>query len=235
MDAMAMAGGGTVAASMMWLPSCGQTWIGAAASFIGLWTVMMTAMMLPSLALMLWRDRQAVGGAGGFSSVLLTAPAGAGYLLIWTLLGAAVYLLGGAVISATLRYPMLARAVSIASGPIVLGAGAFQLTRWKAHHLACCRGRSRGGPLRSGGQSPAGLFTALYHGLRLGVHCAQCCAGLTAVLLVSGIMDLPAMIAVTAGITLERFAPGGERVARLIGVILLVAGSFVTLRAVRLR
>ncbi|MGH8170387.1 MAG: DUF2182 domain-containing protein, partial [Steroidobacteraceae bacterium] len=71
-------------------------------------------------------------------------------------------------------------------------------------------------------------------GLRLGLHCAQCCAGLTAVLLVSGIMDVPAMIAVTAVITLERLAPAGERVARMIGLILLGAGSFLTLRALSL-
>ncbi|MGH2929683.1 MAG: DUF2182 domain-containing protein [Solirubrobacteraceae bacterium] len=234
MDAMAMPGGGTMATSMPWLPSCGQTWIGAAASFLGLWTVMMTAMMLPSLSLVLWRYRRSVGREGGFSSVLLTAPAGAGYLLIWTLLGAAVYLLGVAVMSATMRYPALARAVPVAAGLIVLSAGVLQLTRWKAHHLACCRGPSGRGPLTTARQLPTGPFAALYEGLRLGLHCAQCCAGLTAVLLVSGIMDVPAMIAVTAVITLERFAPAGERVARMIGVILLGAGSFLTLRALSL-
>ena len=33
----------------------GQTWLGAAASFLGMWIVMMAAMMLPSLVPMLWR------------------------------------------------------------------------------------------------------------------------------------------------------------------------------------
>jgi predicted metal-binding membrane protein len=36
----------------------------AAASFLGMWVVMMVAMMLPSLVPMLWRYRQAVGRAG---------------------------------------------------------------------------------------------------------------------------------------------------------------------------
>jgi hypothetical protein len=38
----------------------GQTWPGAAASFLGMWVVM----MLPSLVPMLWRYRQAVGRTG---------------------------------------------------------------------------------------------------------------------------------------------------------------------------
>jgi hypothetical protein len=35
--------------SMMWRPMCGQTWSVVAASFLGMWSVMMVAMMLPSL------------------------------------------------------------------------------------------------------------------------------------------------------------------------------------------
>jgi putative transposase len=38
----------------------GQTWSGAAASFVGMWVVMMVAMMVPSFVPMLWRYRQAV-------------------------------------------------------------------------------------------------------------------------------------------------------------------------------
>ena len=86
MDAMAMPGGWTMAGSMSWLPACGQTWIGAAASFLGMWTVMMAAMMLPSLLPMLARYRRSVGRAGAFSSALLTIPVAvillAAYVLI---------------------------------------------------------------------------------------------------------------------------------------------------------
>jgi predicted metal-binding membrane protein len=35
--------------SMTWTQMPGQTWPGAAASFLGMWVVMMLAMMLPSL------------------------------------------------------------------------------------------------------------------------------------------------------------------------------------------
>ncbi|HEX8757270.1 MAG TPA: DUF2182 domain-containing protein [Steroidobacteraceae bacterium] len=234
MDAMAMPGGGTTASAMSWLPACGQTWIGAAASFLGMWTLMMTAMMLPSLIPMLSRYRQSVGRAGAFASALLTVPAAAGYLLIWTLLGAAVYPLGVAMAAATMRHLALARATPIAIGLVVLTAGALQLTRWKAHHLACCRGHSCRRSLRDGPEPPPSPFTALRHGMRLGFHCSQCCAGLAAILLVSGIMDVPAMVGVTAGITLERLAPAGERVARVIGAVMIVAGTFLTLHAATL-
>ena len=45
--------------AMVWMPMPGQTWAGAAASFLGIWVVMMAAMMLPSLAPLLERYRGA--------------------------------------------------------------------------------------------------------------------------------------------------------------------------------
>ena len=43
----------------------GQSWTAAAASFLGMWVVMMAAMMLPSLVPMLSRYRRSVGVARG--------------------------------------------------------------------------------------------------------------------------------------------------------------------------
>src|SRR6185295_8442546 len=60
---MPMPGGWTM--SMAWMKMPGQTWTGAVASFLGMWVLMMVAMMLPSLAPMLLRYRQAVGRLGG--------------------------------------------------------------------------------------------------------------------------------------------------------------------------
>jgi predicted metal-binding membrane protein len=78
---------------------------------------------------------------------------------------------------------------------------------------------------------PADAGTAWRHGLRLGLHCSYCCIGLMAILLVVGVMDLRAMAVVTAAITVERLAPGGERVARAIGVIVVGAGLSLMARA----
>ena len=235
MDAMSMSGGtpmcGGGTMSMAWMPTCGESWIGAAASFLGIWTVMMAAMMLPSLVPVLWRYRRISGGAGGLPPALLAAFAAGGYFLIWTMFGAAVYPLGAATMRITMRYPALRHAAPIATGLVVLLAGALQLTRWKARHLACCRSEGRRGLPECRHALPANALGAWRCGLRLGLHCGQCCAGLTAALLVTGIMSRPAMLAATVAINLERLAPAGERVARLVGVVVIGAGLFLTGRA----
>jgi predicted metal-binding membrane protein len=196
----------------------GQTWPGAAASFLGMWLVMMVAMMLPSLVPMLGRYRQAVGSAGETRLGRLTALVGVGYFLVWTAFGLAAFPLSVA----------LARAVPIAVGVVVLIAGALQFSAWKARHLACCReapGRGR--------TLPADAGTAWRHGLRLGLHCTQCSVGLMAILLAIGVMDLRAMAVVAAAITVERLAPAGERVARAIGAVVVGAGLFLIALAAR--
>ena len=224
MDGMPMPGGWTM--SMAWMRMPGQTWPGAAASFLGMWVVMMVAMMLPSLVPMLQRYRQAVEGAGEARLGWLTALVGAGYFFVWTAFGTAAYPVGVALAAIEMREPVLAHAVPIAVGVVVLLAGAFQFTAWKARHLACCRespGRGRTLPPDAG--------TAWRHGLRLGLHCSRCCAGLMAVLLVIGVMDLGAMAVVAAAITVERLAPAGERAARATGTVILGAGLVLIARA----
>jgi predicted metal-binding membrane protein len=212
--------------SMAWIPMCGQTWLGAASSFLGMWAVMMVAMMLPSLVPMLWRYRQAVGKAGETRLGWLTVLVGVGYFLVWAMLGMAAFLLGVALAAVEMHLPALARAMPIVVGVVILIAGTLQFTAWKAHHLACCR-EAPG----HGRTLPADASTAWRHGLRLGLHCNYCCAGLTTILLAIGVMDLRAMAAVTAAITLERLAPAGERVARAIGAIVVGAGLFLISRA----
>jgi predicted metal-binding membrane protein len=204
----------------------GQTWPGVAASFLGMWVAMMAAMMLPSLVPMLWRYRQAVGRTGETRLGWLTALVAVGYFFVWTVFGMAAFPLGVALAAVEMQLPALARAVPIAVGVVVLIAGALQFTAWKAHHLARCReapGRGR--------TLPADAGTAWRHGLRLGLDCSYCCAGLTAILLVIGVMDLRAMAVVTAAITVERLAPAGERVARAIGAVIAAAGLFLIARA----
>jgi len=227
MGEMPMPGGWTM--SMAWMRMPGQTWPGAAASFVGMWVVMMAAMMLPSLVPMLRRYRDAVGRPGATRLDRLTVLVAAGYFFVWTVLGIAAFPLGVALAVIEMEQPALARAVPVAAGVVVLIAGALQLTAWKARQLAWCRDApGRGLSL------PADAGTALRHGVRLGLHCASCCAGLTAILLVIGVMDLRAMAAVAAAIAAERLAPAGERLARAIGVVVVGAGSLLIARAIGL-
>jgi predicted metal-binding membrane protein len=224
MGEMPMPGGWTM--SMAWMRMPGQTWPGAAASFLGMWVVMMVAMMLPSLVPMLWRYRQAIGstrraaGSTGEARLArLTTLVGVGYFSVWTVFGMAAFPLGVALAAVEMQQPALARAVPIAVGGVVLIAGALQFTAWKARHLACCRAApGRGRTL------PADAGTAWRHGLRLGLHCSYCCGGLMAILLVIGVMDLRAMAVVAAAITVERLAPAGARVARAIGTVVVGPG-----------
>ena len=240
MGAMPMPGGWTM--SMAWMRMPEQTWAGAAASLLGMWVVMMVAMMLPSLVPMLWRYREAVISAAETRLSWLTALVAVGYFCVWTLVGMVAFPLGLALAEAEMQHPALSRAVPIAAGVVVLIAGACQFTTWKAHHLACCRESSAfarvyraafgrgGGPERSR-MLPAEAGTAWQHGVRLGLHCSYCSAGLTAILLVMGVMDLRVMAVVTTAITAERLAPDGERVARAIGIIVVCAGVLLLARA----
>ena len=224
MGEMPTPGGWTM--SMAWMRMSGQTWPGAAASFLGMWVVMMVAMMLPSLVPMLWRYRQAVGRTGETRLGRLSALVGVGYFFVWTVFGMAVFPLGVALASVQMQHPALTRAVPIAVGVVILMAGSFQLTAWKERHLACCReAPGRGRMLR------ADAVTAWRHGLRLGLHCANCSVGLMAILLVIGVVDLRAMAVVAAAITVERLAPAGERVARATGAIVVAAGLFLLAQA----
>jgi predicted metal-binding membrane protein len=221
MGEMSMPGGWNM--SMTWMRMPGQTWLEAAGSFLGMWIVMMFAMMLPSLLPRLWLYFRVSGARGG-----LTALVGAGYFLVWTAFGVAAFVLGVVLTSIEMQHDALARAVPLAVGVVVLIAGVLQFTTWKAHHLACCREAPACCPTHVDADS------ALRYGLRLGIHCAYCCASLTAVLLVIGVMDLRAMAVITIAITLERLASNAQRVARVIGVVVVAAGLFFIVRAVGL-
>ena len=189
LNEMTMPGAGEMA--MAWMRMPGQTWAGAAASFVAMWDVMMVAMMLPSLVpVLLLYHRRGPTRLGGRLTVLV----GAGYLLVWTIVGVAVY-----PVAFALAAVHVAR---IAVGVVILLAGALQLTAWHARHVACWREA-----LGDCHHSSVDAATAWRNGLRLGAHCVACSAGLTACLLVVGVMDLRAMAVVTVAMTVERLAP----------------------------
>ena len=217
--------GGTM--SMMWMRMPGQSWPGTAASFLVRWVVMMVAMMLPSLVPTLWRYRECLRRTGIAQVNRLTTLVGAGYFLVWGAAGAIVFPLGVAAAYAAAQQPVLARLAPLVAGVAVLLAGALQRTAWKARQLAFCR------------ESPAHVpatrvRTAWRHGVRLGLHCVGSCAGLTAVTLLVGVMDLRVMAVVTAAITVERLAPSDARIVRAIGDAVVVVGLVLLARAVGL-
>ena len=92
------------------------------APFLGSWTAMMTAMMLPSVAPLLLLQRRA-----GRSVVLLALA----YLLVWGATGVPIYL-------ATMLVDPMSVPATLA-GAIVVGAGLYQLTPLKRVCLRTCR------------------------------------------------------------------------------------------------
>lgn len=227
MRGMPMPGGWTM--SMAWMRMPEQTWAGAAASFMGMWIVMMVAMMLPSLVPMLRRYRDALREAGEPRLDSPTIFMGFGYFLVWTLVGVAAYPPGMALNELAMQQPAVSQLVPGAAGVAIVIAGALQFTRWKARHLSCCRvAPGTAVPV------PADAGSAWRHGMRLGIHCTSCCAGLMLILLVLGVMDLGVMTIVAAAITLERLAPAGERVARVVGVATIAAGLVLCVQAASL-
>jgi len=213
MPGMEMPGGWTM--SMAWMRMPGQTWAGAAGTFLGMWTVMMMAMMLPAVLPALRSYRRAVAGA---RVDMLTACAAAAYFLVWALCGALIFAIGIVLADVEMQSPAFARAVPALAGLVLLMAGALQLSRWKERQLACCR-HSTACPPRG-----TDARTAWRHGFDLGLKCCTCCAPLTAMLLVVGVMDLGAMAAASVAIALERLVPRGRRIARASGILLFGAG-----------
>ena len=214
---MPMPGGWTM--SMAWMRMPGQGVVAAAAGFLGMWLLMMAAMMLPSLVSMLYRYRLALRRYGAQRLARPTALCAAGYFTVWTGLGAVLYPLGLLLAAAAMRSESLARAVPAATGAALLLAGALQLTPWKLRRLLRCRD-----PLSCCGTPRADARGAWRQGLRLGAECGLCCAGPIAALVVLGVMDLRVMALVTAAITAERVSPWPRRVARATGLALVAAG-----------
>lgn len=211
MSGMPMPGGWTM--SMLWMRLPGQSWAGAAARFMAMWAAMLPPMMLPALLPALARHRRVFAGHYGAAQLdVLTAQAAAGYFAVWLVQGGVVYALGTALAAIAMRDPVLAaRAPSIAA-LMLIGAGVVQWSRRKAQLLGSCHTLSATGD------------AAWRAGARLGWHCSVCSVGLTAALLIAGIMDLRVMALVTVMISAERLTPRGVVVARVIGVALIASG-----------
>ena len=187
--------------------------------FIGLWEVMMAAMMLPSVApvAVLW-TRLISGASAGFGRVARMSMFLSGYLLVWAAFGAAAF----AALAGTGR---LLTASAVAAKwlgvAIFIAAGIYQLTRWKDWCLRRCR-------------SPIGAlmyylgFKGRSRDVRVGLHhgatCAGCCWGLMIVLIAVGVMNLAVMAALTAVIFAEKLWRYGKPFGQAVGVALTAIG-----------
>ncbi len=191
--------------------------------FIGVWTVMMAAVMFPSIApmvLMHVRIQDGRRARGQPVAIGATALFVGGYLLAWVAAGLAgygIYQLGEAATGDVFSWenggPYLA-------GGIVIAAAAYQLTPLKDVCLRHCRS-----PLMFLMQhSRSGRLGGLRMGVIHGGWCIGCCWALMAALFALGVMSLGWMALIAALITVEKLLPWKALANRGVAVLLLVLG-----------
>jgi predicted metal-binding membrane protein len=190
------------------------TALGALGWFVGVWVVMMAAMMFPSLApTVALYARMTTDRLAPF---LFTA----GYLVVWGAAGVTAFAVaraGGAVAGDVLAWDGAGRWVA---GATLLVAAAYELTPLKNVCLAKCRspvgfllGAWRGG--RAG---------SLQMGARHGAWCVGCCWALMASLFALGVMSLVWMAVVAGLIAFEKLIPFRRTATYGTAVVLLVLG-----------
>jgi predicted metal-binding membrane protein len=207
---MEMPGGWTL--SMMWMRMSGQTWIGAASTFLLMWLAMMVAMMLPSALPMFLSTRRSLAETGTTNSRASMSLMASGYFAIWLAAGAGLYALGIAF-AATVT-----RAIPVLSGVALIAAGTFQFTPWKMTGLLRCRS-----PLGSDTSCPV-QETSFLLGCKQGADCCVCCTPPMMVLLTLGMMNPFVIVGIAIVIAAEKLFPRPELVARLVGVAAIGAG-----------
>lgn len=193
--------------------------------FLGIWVTMMAAMMLPSAAptVLLFARVSSGRASRGQSELVPTWLFVAGYLAVWTGVGLCAYGLYRAFVSAGTGWLAWHRAGPYVTGVVLVAAGIYQLTPLKDVCLRHCRS-----PLHfllHGWRS--GRTGAVRMGAEHGAYCLGCCWGLMLALFALGVMSLFWMAVVGAVILVEKLAPAGQRLSRLVGVALVALGVWI--------
>jgi predicted metal-binding membrane protein len=193
--------------------------------YLGGWTLMIVAMMLPT-TLPLVNTFRAVTrrrvDRNRLVALLLF-----GYLAVWTAFGIGAHVADQALRAQLERsHWFLAHPWTYGAGALAL-AGAFQFSRLKYRCLDKCR-------------SPLSFVLGHWHGrnaaagaLALGVHhgafCVGCCWALMLLMFAVGGGSIGWMLALGAAMAIEKNLPWGRRLAAPLGVVLLAAGVAIAL------
>jgi len=196
--------------------------------FVGGWTLMTVAMMLPtSLPLIAMFHAMVSGRRNRTWLVVLVI---AGYLGIWTLFGAAAHAGDMALHQGVERMGWLeANAWALGAAAILL-AGIYQFTPLKYHCLDKCRS-----PYsfimehwRGGNEAAQALRLGVHHG----VFCVGCCWSLMLLMFAVGVGNIGWMLALAMVMAIEKNMPWGRRLGAPLGGALLAGGlALLLLRA----
>lgn len=196
-------------------------------SALGMWMAMTAAMMTPVAVPWVRTVGRAEARRSGRSAVAAVAPFALGYAVAWA--GFAALAGGGQRLLAEsgLRVPFAREAPALAAGVVVL-AGAFQFTALKRACLAHCR-------------SPAGYLLTHWRSGRLGLtrlgvshglYCIGCCWALMALAFVVGMANVLWMGLMALLMFAETALPGGARLTKPAGVLLVLVGATMAIWAV---
>lgn len=191
----------------------------AAFTFL-MWVVMMIGMMTPSAApvLVLFGGTAAARQERGLPLSALAF--GSGYFAVWTAFSAAATLAQWGMREASLLSPSMRTSSALFASAILIVAGIYQLSPMKAACLSQCR--SPLGVLMTNWRS--GIGGAFRMGAHHGAFCLGCCWALMAVLFVVGVMNLLWVAILGSVVLLEKVSPAGAVVARVAGVVMVLAG-----------
>jgi predicted metal-binding membrane protein len=192
------------------------TSLGSLGWFLGIWVVMMAAMMFPSVAPTVTLYTRITRARSPLSPWLFTA----GYLLTWAVAGLAAYALGLAASSLAEGSLAWDRAGRVVAGATLIAAACYELTPLKNVCLAKCR--SPLGALL--GSWREGATGALRMGTRNGAWCVGCCWALMASLFALGVMSVSWMAFVAGIIAVEKTLPWRRGVTYSTAVVLAVIG-----------
>ena len=191
-----------------------------------MWSVMMTAMMLPSAAPLILLYGAAARRSRQETARRHTYALAAGYLAAWAAFSLAATALQRALASLLLVSPMMEASNSRVSGTLLVVAGVYQWTPLKHACLRTC-------------QSPLGFLMAHWRdgwsgafrvGLEHGAYCIGCCWALMLLLFAGGVMNVLVIAGLTAWVAFEKLAPFSRRSAQVSGAVMIAVGSWMLVR-----
>ena len=193
--------------------------LGALGWFVGVWVVMMAAMMFPSVAPTVALYARMTRQRSWTRPLLFTSA----YLVVWGFVGLVSYgffELGGNLLGAHLSWDAAGRWVVAA---ILLAAAVYEVTPLKNACLTRCR-TPLGYLLGSWRDGSRG---AVEMGARHAGWCVGCCWALMAALFALGVMSLVGMAVVAALITVEKTLPWRRSALTFTTVVLLALAVIV--------
>ncbi len=192
-------------------------------ALFAMWAVMMVAMMLPSTLPFMFafsaeqRRRHAMQ-----LPLIPTAFFACGYFAVWTIFSGACAALQELLHGQTLLSHAMALTSHIASGVVLIAAGAYQWTPMKNACLRHCRS-----PLQFLlSDWKEGAEGAFRMGADHGLFCIGCCWMLMLLPFAAGVMNLLWMAGITVLVMLEKAAPGGDLMGRICGALLALMGCY---------